>query len=237
MPAGGLELYARYQNKAIAVYVDYNNATAENGLTLNETMMAGTFYKAYYGLDIKGVYPDGSAPLYDQIRTMTITNVPGENYVCMGWDVYEVEEGADVYDTNNWTKVEGIADAESYNATTTLIFQAKWMSYGDFIIRLYDTNHKLIKALGKDFKMYYWASEIATDKEHADPVNHLPDGLVILLYIPTLEGFDFNRFFEAGMWSSLTLKIEPFAVNKTFFDIKNIGALFEALGGLLGNLL
>jgi hypothetical protein len=84
----------------------------------------------------------------------------------------------------------------------------------------------MIKALGKDFKMYYWASGVATDKAGADPVNHAPDGLVIVLYTLALE--------TAG---GLSLKIEPFAVNKTFFDITNIGALFEALGGLLGNLL
>ena len=225
MPAGGLELYARYQSKAIAVYVDYNNATAENGLTLNETMMVGTFYKAYYGLDIKGVYPDGSAPLYDQIRTMTITNVPGENYICVGWDVYTVEDGKDVYDKANWVKVEGIKDAESYKATSTLIFSANWKAYTDFFFRIYDTNHKIIRAFGKDFKMYYWASEIATDRANADPINHLPDGLVIVLFIPKIE-------FEGG----LTLAIEPFAVNKTFFDPRNFGALLGALGGLLGNL-
>ena len=84
----------------------------------------------------------------------------------------------------------------------------------------------MIKALGKDFKMYYWASGVATDKAGADPVNHAPEGLVILLYTLAIE--------TAG---GLSLKIEPFAVNKTFFDISNIGALFEALGGLIGNLL
>ena len=223
MPAGGLKLYAKYQSESVKVYLDYNNSTDEAPLTIEERVKEGTFYNAYYGLDIMGKYPDGSDPLYDQVRRMTITNTPGENYACIGWDVYTIESEDDLYKEENWTKVEL---GDSYKAEGILIFKANWKAYGDFFVRLYDTNHKMIKALGKDFKMYYWASGVATDKAGVDPVNHAPDGLVIVLYILKLE--------TSG---GLSLVIEPFAVNKTFFDITNIGALFEALGGLLGNLL
>ena len=47
--------------------------------------------------------------------------------------------------------------------------------------------------------------------------------------MPKLDGFSFDRFFEADMWSNLSIRIDPITLSKAWLDPGNWGALLEAL--------
>ncbi|MBQ8014700.1 MAG: hypothetical protein IJ264_00780, partial [Clostridia bacterium] len=113
-------------------------------------------------------------------------------------------------------------------AKTTLIFQTQWKAHEDFFFRVYDTNHKICKALGKDFKMYYWSADIICDRSEAS-VNHLPEGLVVLFYLVEVQNWDWSRFFDCDMWKSITVRFDAYGINKSFFEPEGFAALMGTL--------
>jgi len=165
---------------------------------------------------------------------MTDGNKPGENYEVVTWNIYHVEEGKDIYDKNNWKP--GINDEGSTKAYSTLIYQPEWKHHTEFFFRIYGTDGKIYSALGKNFKLYYWDNNYVCErgdtKVNKDPVNN-----IILLYIPTIENWDWDRFFDCDMWSSITLRIDPFDVPKSVFTLESFIGLMGALGNLIKGLL
>ncbi len=236
MQAYGMEIYAQYNNDLIDVYIDYNTSTEENPQTLEETMSLSSVYKATYGLDIETPQLGEMLSLADQIRRGTITRRPcdtagcdhtkcPDTFECIGWKIFYVEKGEDPY-TATWK--EGVNAQGSTVAKTTLIFQTQWKAHSDFFFRVYDTNNKICKALGKDFKMYYWSSGIVCERNEA-AVNHLPEGLIVLFYLVEIENWDWNGFFSPDMWSSLTVKFSAYGINKSFFEPDGFAQLMKTL--------
>ncbi len=236
MQAYGMEIYAQYNDELIDVYIDYNTGTEEHPMELADTMTKSAFYNAVYGYDIEIPQFGEKLSLADNIRTGTITRRPcntigcdhtecPDNFECIGWKIYYVDAGADPY-TADWH--EGVNAQGSTIAKTALVFQAQWKAHQDFFFRVYDTNHKICKALGKDFKMYYWSSDIICDRSEAN-VNHLPEGLVVLFYLVEFENWDWSRFFDIEMWKDLTVKFEAYGINKSFFDPRGFASLMETL--------
>ena len=236
MQAYGMEIYAQYNNDLIDVYIDYNTSTEENPQTLEETMSLSSVYKATYGLDIETPQLGEMLSLADQIRRGTITRRPcdtagcdhtkcPDTFECIGWKIFYVDKGEDPY-TATWK--EGVNAQGSTVAKTTLIFQTQWKAHSDFFFRVYDTNNKICKALGKDFKMYYWSSGIVCERNEA-AVNHLPEGLIVLFYLVEIENWDWSGFFSPDMWSRLTVKFSAYGINKSFFEPDGFAQLMKTL--------
>ncbi len=226
MPAYGIEIYATYTGESLDLYVDYNNGK-EDCIKLS---LEFTRYLKN-GVDVENDIPaDQLAPIARLVKTATIaeTDTPGSNYEIVGWKVYHVENPADVKDRTKWH--EGVNHDNTSIAKYTLIYQIEWLKHTDFLFRLYNTDSELYLAVGKDFTTYYYKNgRPVADKESAVVFNHLPDRLMIIGILPKLAGFDYNRFFEADMWSNLSIRIDPLTFSKAWLDPGNWGALLEAL--------
>ncbi|MBQ2694985.1 MAG: hypothetical protein IJF57_05485, partial [Clostridia bacterium] len=242
MPAYGAELYATYNTKQINIYIDFNYGTEENPLTAKETMSSykGRYTYLYYGMDVDFV-PEPTeldiAPISLTQDVMSTSfgedKMPGEGYEVVEWKIYHVADGKDIYDRANW--VEGVNDEGSSFAKSTVIYQIQWKSHGEFFFRIYDTDHGLSRALGKNFKLYYWYNGFVRDKDTVGELNKYPETNIIIFFIIELENWDWNGFFDINMWKSLTLKIEPYSINKSALNPKNWGALLEALFAGIGS--
>ncbi len=240
MPAYGAEFYATYNTKPISVYIDYNYGTEEKPLTAKDTMepYKGQ-YNPQYGMDVDFV-PEATADklaisLTQEVKSTSIGDdkKPGEGYEVVEWKIYHVADGKDINDRANW--VEGVNDEGSSLAKSTLIYQIQWKAHGEFFFRIYDTDHGLSRALGKNFKMYYWYNGFVRDKDTVGGLNKYPETNIIIFFIIELENWDWNGFFDINMWKSLTLKIEPYSINKSALNPKNWGALLEALFNGIGS--
>ncbi|MBQ4604914.1 MAG: hypothetical protein IJB16_09950, partial [Clostridia bacterium] len=226
MTAYGLEIYATYNGESLDLYVDYNNG--KEGC-IKPSLEFTRYLKN--GVDVDNDIPaDQLSPISRLVKTATIaeSDTPGSNYEIVGWKVYHVENPADVQDRSKWH--EGVNHDNNSIAKYTLIYQIQWMKHTDFLFRVYNTDSELYMAIGKDFTTYYYKNERpVADKESAVVFNHLPDRLLIIGFLPKLDGFDFNRFFEADMWSNISLRIDPLTFSKAWLDPGNWGALLEAL--------
>ena len=220
MTAGKLEVYATYVGSSLSLYVDYNNGTDEVPVDLEKSMELNKQIGRYLfvGVDVENDSIEGeSGSIAHMVRSLTITeaNHPGTTYELVGWDIYYVENEADVYDTTKWKS--GISDIEgSTIAKYTLIFQAKWMAHKDFLFRVYNTEGVLRSAMDKKFNKYFWYMDKPVDKETAHPLNALPDRLIIIGFLPKIE-------------SGFAIRIEPITISKAWLDPSNWGALLEAL--------
>ncbi|MBQ7122584.1 MAG: InlB B-repeat-containing protein, partial [Clostridia bacterium] len=244
MPAYGLDLYGSYLKQRILLYVDYNNNRVdEEGkpLPLEETMAVTpiiTNNPILYGDDVERL-PDIEAGIEMGVGTevkrslITTGDRPGENYEVVGWNIYHVENGANVFDKNNWKP--GVNDEGTTNAYTTLIYQPEWKHHTEFFFRVYGTDGKIYMALGKNFKLYYWTNNYISNRKEA-AVNEDPENLVILLFLPEFENWDWNRFFDFEMWSNVTLRFDPVYAPKSMFTIDAFIGLMKALGNLIGSL-
>ena len=239
MPAYGLDLYAAYQLGTIQVYVDYNN---NSSLPLTETMALSSVLSTnplYYGDDVEremDIEAGIEMGIGDMVRNSIITdgNRPGENYEVVDWKIYYVDEGKDPYDKENWK--EGINSEGTTIAKTTLIFQTQWKHHTEFFFRVYSTDGKIYMALGKNFKLYYWNNNYVCERNETS-LNKNSDGTIVLLLLPTIENWDWNRFFEADMWSNITLRFDPLFAPKSMFTPEGMLGLFQALGNLIKSLL
>ena len=234
MPAGGLDVYARYTAKSIKVYVDYNNGkTDENGepLPLKDTLAETPLtklYPVYYGddleraEDVENGIATGTGTLV-QRAIISDGDTPGENYEVVSWNVYHVEEGADIYDKANWKP--GVNDESSTIAKTTVIYQPEWKHHSEFFFRVYGTDGKIYMALGKNFKLYYWNNNYVCERGDTT-LNKDEENLVVLLF---KIGFET----EGG----LTMRLDPIYAPKSMFTWEAIKGLFGALGNLIKGLL
>ena len=220
MTAGKLEVYATYVGSSLSLYVDYNNGTDEVPVELEKSMSANKQIGRYLfvGVDVENDMIEGeSGSIAQMVRALTITeaNHPGTTYELVGWDIYYVENEADVYDTTKWKS--GISDIEgSTIAKYTLIFQAKWMAHKDFLFRVYNTDGVLRSAMDKKFNKYFWYMDKPVEKDKAHPLNALPDRLIIIGFLPKIE-------------SGFAIRIQPLTISKAWLDPGNWGALIEAL--------
>ena len=233
MPAYGTEVYATYLGKSLSIYIDYNYGTEDAPVALDVTMSKSNQYSRFLfdGVDVVNDVPAGEAISIDKmIRMSAVSDAvsPGEQYEVVNWKVYYVVNEEDVYNPEKW--VEGYSDVEgSTIAKYTLIYQVEWMAHKDFLFRVYNTDGALRSAIDKKFQKHFWYMDKPTDEEGAVALNTLPDRLILLGFIPKLDGFDFDRFFEADMWSNLSIRIDPLTLSKAWLDPSNWGALLEAL--------
>ena len=246
MPAYGAKYYANYTSRVIKVYVDYNHGRVdEEGNAIESIQLSALSQSAnkdnwlYYGEDFERKADDeagikqGAGP---EIRNTLVTGNlrPGENYEVVGWDVYHVKNEEDVFDKTKWIK--GVNDDGSTIAKDTIVYQIQWKHHSEFLFRVYDTDAKICKALGKNLKMYYWKNgNYATRKEAQ--VNTQPELLVIFFFKPTLENWDVTRFFDIEMWRSLSLRYDPFSVPKSALTIEAFIAFMKMIPELIGNLI
>ncbi len=226
MLAYGTTVEAYYLGAPLSVYIDFNNGTSDNPLTLKDTMSLSPLYSRYLnvGVDVENDIPENELmSVADMIRMAGVseTNSPGVNYEVVDWKIFYVENENDVWDTKNWR--EGISEIEgSTIAKYTLVFQTQWMAHSDFFFRVYNTNGDLRSALDKNFKKHFWYRDNPVDKEKAVPLNALPDRLIIIGFLPKFE-------FENGF----AIRVDPLTISKAWLNPANWGALIEALiGGL-----
>ncbi len=234
MPAYGLDVYARYTSKSIKVYVDYNNGkTDEDGnlLPLKDTLAETPLtklYPVYYGDDLERA-EDVENNITMGTGTLVMRSIiaegdmPGDNYEVVAWNTYHVEEGADIYNKENWKP--GINDEGSTIAKSTVIYQPEWKHHSEFFFRVYGTDGKIYMALGKDFKLYYWNNNYVC-KRGDTTVNKDKENTVILLYKIAFET-------DGG----LTMRLDPIFAPKSMFTWSAIKGLFGALGNLIKGLL
>ncbi len=224
MPAYGVEVYATYVGRSLSVYLDYNYGTEDAPVELKETMIKSGQYSRllFDGVDVENDIPDGELQsIANMIRMSTVseTNRPGTNYEVVNWKIYYVKSDneEDIYNKENWN--EGISDIEgSTIAKYNLIFQVEWMAHSDFFFRVYNTDGALRSALDKCFQKHFWYMNKPVDKENAEPLNALPDRLIIIGFIPKFE-------FENGF----AIRIDPLTISKAWLDPTNWGALLKAL--------
>ena len=215
MVAGGVTYTAVYNKVQLKVYVDYNNGSEPQSLST-----------VRYGDDTmaEGDETGEGRGIYYVVKTIQLDAYrPTETHESIGWTVYHVHDEADVNDPTKWH--EGVNDDGTNEAKYTLIYKNEWKQHGEFFFTLYGTDGKIFCALGKNFKLYFWENRRSCDKDDANFL-HNPELLVLFLKPEFVKD-------ESG----LCLKLTPFALNRSLFTFENIGALFEALGTLLGSLI
>ena len=233
MPAYGTEVYATYTGKSLSIYVDYNYGTENAPVALEETMSKSNQYGKFlfHGMDVVKDIPEGETLTIDEmIRKSTVgeETSPGDNYEVVNWNVYYVVDENNVYNPKEWKK--GINETEgSTIAKYTLIYQVEWMAHKDFLFRVYNTDGALRSAIDKKFQKYFWYMDKPTNEEGAVELNTLPDRLIVLGFLPKLDGFSFERFFEADMWANLSIRVDPITLSKAWLNPGNWGELIKAL--------
>ncbi|MBQ8763102.1 MAG: hypothetical protein IJZ07_03255 [Clostridia bacterium] len=235
MPAYGVEVYATYRGRSLSIYLDYNYGTEEAPVELKDSMIKSAQYSKYLfdGVDVENDIPEGELnSIANMIRMSVVTsaNRPGEDYEVVNWKIYYVESDnvEDIYNKENWR--EGISDIEgSTIAKYNLIFQVEWKAHKDFLFRVYNTDGALRSAIDKKFQRHFWYMNKPVDEENAEPLNALPERLIILGFLPKLDGFSFDRFFEADMWANISIRVDPISLSKAWLNPANWGALLEAL--------
>ncbi len=103
------------------------------------------------------------------------------------------------------------------------------MAHKDFLFRVYSTGGELRSAIDKKFNKYFWYMNKPTDEEGATPLNTYPETDIIIGFLPMIDGFDFNRFFEADMWANLSIRVDPIPFAKSWLNPASWGELLKAL--------
>ncbi len=245
MPAYGREYFATYTGKTVAIYIDYNHGktvdSEGNAIPVEKIITKYIGGGATYGDDVERAQ-DFEAGIEQGIgRTLMSTLVstadrPGDGYEIARWNRYHVKNVEDVYDETKESWIPGINDAGTTIAQDIIIYQVEWIAHGDMFWRVYDTDGYICKAMGKDFKLYYWSKGNVCDRENGI-INRSEGGLVVLMLLPTLEGWDWNGFFDINMWSNLTMRIDPLVAPASMFTIESMIALFGALGNAIKELI
>ena len=243
MPAYGGEYHATYTGRTLAIYIDYNHGktvdSEGNEIPVENIITRYVGGSATYGDDVERVQ-DFEAGIEQGIgRTLMNTLIstadrPGDAYEVARWNRYHVKSEEDIYNKDKW--ISGINDAGTTIAQDIIIYQVEWIAHGDLFWRVYDTDGYVCKAMGKDFKLYYWTKGNVTDRENGI-INRSEGGLVVLMLLPTVEGWDWNNFFSIDMWSNLTLRIDPLVAPASMFTIESMIALFGALGNAIKELI
>ena len=218
MPAYGVEIYATYLGKPLSLYIDYNNGAELNSETWKPNGQLGKYL--FDGVDVVNDIPGKEALSIDgNVRATTIPEGarPSEKHELVDWKVYYVVNESDVYDKTKWN--EGFSDVEgSTVAKYTLIYQAQWKAHKEFFFRVVNTDGHLRSAMDWKFNTYFWYNRKPATKETAEPLNHLPDRLIMLGFLPIPE-------FEDG----LSIRVQPITISKAWLNPANWGELLKAL--------
>ena len=217
LAVGGSKYYAIYETVQLRVYVDWNSKEDDSD------WFDVSDQNVRYGDDtMRGEYNSVDRGVYHYVTAgLQVTNLekPTPAHEIVGWKTYHVKDYTTVKDPSTW--LEGTNDEGTAIAMDTIVYQAQWKEHKQFLFRIYDMNGNLSKALGKDFKMYYWKDSRVADKDRASIKTD--DTMLILLLIPK---------FENG-----SLRLDPFYLAKDLFKLKNIGGLFKAIFTAIGTLI
>jgi hypothetical protein len=235
MTAGGRTFTAVYKSLFINAYVDYGNGALDSE--------GRTYYEVHTGCEAYGnnVWRDGAEDNKPGIahKIVNVTswdegNMPGANYLPVGWDIFYLDENANLYDENTWKS--GVNENEGDGtAKYDLVFRANWKAYNEFFFRINDTSYQAYCALGKNFKLYYFNNGRSVAKE--DAVLNKTESSIILLFTPVLENFSWDGFFKKEMWDMVSLKFDPVFVPKSMFTVEGMTGLFRAAIDAIGNLI
>ena len=243
MPAYGREYRATYTGQSVVIYIDYNHGktvdSEGNEIPVEKVIRRYIGGSAYYGDNVEQAQ-DFEAGIEQGIGLKLMNSLvgdadrPGEGYEIARWNRYHIKADGNVYDKSTWKN--GINDDGSTIAKDTIIYQVEWIAHSDMFWRVYDTDGYICKAMGKDFKLYYWTKGNVCERANAQ-VNRNKEGLVVLMLIPTLEGWDWDRFFDCDMWSGLNLRLDPLQAPKSMFTIEAMVGLMQALGNAIKELI
>ncbi|MBQ9850550.1 MAG: InlB B-repeat-containing protein, partial [Clostridia bacterium] len=231
LPVGGAKYYAIYDKITVAVYVDWNSKEDDSD------WYEITGQNVRYGDDtMRGEYNSVDRGVYHYVTSgLSISDLerPTPYHEIVGWKTYHVKDAETRKDTSTW--IEGTNDEGTTIVKDTIIYQAQWKHQTDFFFRVYDMSGSLSRALGKDFKMYYWKDSRVVDKDRSEIVTD--DTMIIFFFIPKLENFSWDGFFKIDMWKNVSLRFDPFYLPKAMFTWEAFIGLFKAIGTALGTLI
>ena len=216
MTSGGRTFDAVYTSFKYNVYIDHGNGrTDENGNVAYEVRKLAVTYgdDAWAEGETRGI----ASIVTNLVWTADIK--PEGNVLPTGWEIYHLENDADLYDETKWK--EGINDDGSSIVESSIVFRATWKTYNQFWFRVMDTTNHEYCALGKNFKMYYFKDGRASDRKSA--VLNPSDSMLIILFKPV---------FDNG-----SLRFDPITVPKSMFTVAGMTGLFRALVDAIGNLI
>lgn len=220
---GGAKIYARYERKGFLFYVDYNNGLENN------IMKFGTIY---YGDDPEYQNPDNDADRgygVELRKSRPLSSyIPGDDYELVGWEVYYLDDAADINDPTKWHEGYNDRGDGSTEAYSAMVYKAQWVNYDELLYRVYDTDGELYSALSKSFKKYYWSADMPCDKADA-ALNAKPETEFVFFIKPSLENWDWNGFFTAEMWSNLHLRFDAIGLANDTFSPENIVQIIKLL--------
>lgn len=220
---GGAKIYARYTTKGFDFYVDYNNGKE------NRIMKYG---KVYYGDDLEYQNPDVDSDRgYGvELRKAPLLSsyIPGDDYELIGWEVYYLDDSADINDPTKWHEGYNSLGDGSTIAYSAMVYKAQWVTYDELLYRVYDTNGKLYSGLSKKFQKYYWHNTMPCDKDDA-ALNAFPETEFVFFLKPSLENWDWSGFFTAEMWSNLHLRFDAVGLANGTFSPENIVQIIKLL--------
>ncbi|MCQ2476178.1 MAG: InlB B-repeat-containing protein, partial [Clostridia bacterium] len=235
MEAGGKVYNAVYSNNVYKIYVHLNR-----GGTLEEDLVK--IYTSNFGDDIE-IAEDKEAGIEMGkgaiVKNMTFdeTQKPTPDCEYIGWNTYHLkDESKGEFDKDNW--VAGVNDEGTTIMRGTVIYEPVWKTYREFFFRVYGNGgaDDLYSGLGKNFKMYYWKNHRPCQKGDEE-LNKSPDLNLILGFMPSLENFDFARFFDATMWQSIYLRFDAISLPRSMFTWAGftglVSAAWNAIVGLI----
>ncbi|MBR6786227.1 MAG: InlB B-repeat-containing protein [Clostridia bacterium] len=228
LPAGGANFYAVYSTKTFKLFVDLNNGK-ENSVKAYDVI------SPVYGEDVTVDRSETEWGVKRHAFNYGINAVdkPSEFHEIVDWKVYHVEDETTVKDPSTWH--EGVNDEGTNLVRSTVIYQAQWKHHSEFLFRVYNVSGELTMALGKNFKWHYWRYDRITTKDNA--IINTDPSMIILMFIPKLDGFSWDGFFSADMWKNVSLRIDPFFLPKEMFTWEAFIGLFKALGTAIGTLI
>ncbi len=226
MEAGGKTFEAVYSANVFKIFVYLNR-----GGELADDLVKK--FTSSYGDDIEapgdtelGIEAGKGAIVKNMTFTETEKPTPDCEYI--GWKVYHLkDESKGELDKSNW--VEGVNDEGTTVMRGTVIYEPEWKLYNEFFFRVYGNGgtEDLYSGFGKNFKMYYWKNHRPCQKGD-EVLNKTPELNVILGFMPSLENFDFARFFDASMWKSIYLRFDAISVPRSLFTWAGFSGLVTA---------
>ncbi len=222
VPKGGMKVYAQYTETTYAIYIDYNNN--------KEGDAPYKFGNAIYGADpeFEPAEVGAESGAGYRIRKMPVysNNKPVGNYEIIGWNVYYLDDPADISNPEKWH--EGYSSSGERKAYAPIVYQAQWISHSDLLFRTYDTAGNLYSALSKSFKRYYWSNGTSCEKSAAS-LNAYPETQFVAFITPSLENFEWSGFFSADMWSKVSLRFDAKGLANGTFSPENIVQIIKLL--------
>lgn len=247
LKAGGSNYYAKYTKETYQLYILWDEKrTDENGNPVLEKKKNLTSFQGFCYQDhlLAQEQKDGSTVIvkegfgYYLTHTSIVGERPGADYECVGWKYYHVDNEEDVYDRNKWKSgindISDPADPNYDSVESIVIIVPQWKTHHDFFYIWYDSHKTVAKALGKDFKIYYFVNGNKTTKDRFVPEERKTYFVGFLK--PTLENFDRSRFFDISMWRSVALRLDTISLPKSMFTIEGMKATFDMIFNLIKSL-